>query len=134
MIQYILAHAALLDWEIEAMDVKMAYLYGELKEEIYMEQPGGFIVKGQEKKVCKLVKSIYGLKQAGQVWYELMADTLRRKLGFERIHSDAGVGNDLSLINKIKKKLGKAFHMKDLGATQSYLGIWITRDHTNRCI
>ena len=99
-----------------------------------MEQSGGFIVKGQEKKVCKLVKSIYGLKQAGQVWYELMADTLRRKLGFERIHSDAGVGNDLSLINKIKKKLGKAFHMKDLGATQSYLGIWITRDHTNRCI
>ena len=75
------------------MDIKTAYLYGELKEEIYMEQLEGFIVKGQEKKVCKLVKSIYGLKQAGQVWYELMADTLRRKLGFERIHSDAGVGN-----------------------------------------
>ena len=73
------------------MDVKMAFLYGELKEEIYMEQPEGFIVKGQEKKVCKLIKSINGLKQAGQVWYELMADTLRRKLGFERIHSDAGV-------------------------------------------
>ena len=45
-----------------------------------MEQPEGFVVKGQEKKVCKLVKSIYGLKQARQVWYELMADTLRRKL------------------------------------------------------
>ena len=64
-IQYILAHAALLDWEIEAMDVKTAFLYGELKEEIYMEQPEGFVVKGQEKKVCKLIKSIYGLKQAG---------------------------------------------------------------------
>ena len=127
-IRYILAHAALLDWEIEAMDVKTAFLYGELKEEIYMEQPEGFIVKGQEKKVCKLVKSIYGLKQAGRVWYELIADTLRRKLGFERIHSDAGgyvlrrqggnqteiililyidnlllMGNNLSMINKIKK-------------------------------
>ena len=90
-IRYILAHTALLDWEIEAMDVKTAFLYGELKEEIYMEHPEGFVVKGQEKKVCKLVKSIYGLKQAGRVWYELMADTLRRKLGFERIHSDAGV-------------------------------------------
>ena len=90
-IRYILAHAALLDWEIEAMDVKMVFLYGELKEEIYMEQPEGFVVKGQEKKVCKLVKSIYGLKQARRVWYELMADTLRRKLGFEQIHSDAGV-------------------------------------------
>ena len=90
-IQYILAHAALLDWEIEAMDVKTAFLYGELKEEIYMEQPEGFLVKEQEKKVCKLVKSIYGLKQAGRVWYKLMADTLRRKLGFEWIPSDAGV-------------------------------------------
>ena len=45
-IWYILAHAALLDWEIKAMDVKTAFLYGELKEEIYMEQPEGFIVKG----------------------------------------------------------------------------------------
>ena len=158
-IWYILAHAALLDWEIKAMDVKTAFLYGELKEEIYMEQPEGFVVKRQEKKVCKLIKSIYGLKQAGQVWYELMADTLRRKLGFEWIHSDAGVyvlrqrggnqteiililyvddlllmGNDLSMINKIKKKLGEAYHMKDLGATQSYLGIRITRDHAHLCI
>ena len=91
LIQYILAHAALLDWQIEAMDVKTAFLYVELKEEIYMEHPEGFVVKGQEKKVCKLVKSIYGLKQAGRVLYELMADTLRRKLGFERIHSDSGV-------------------------------------------
>ena len=49
-----------------------------------MEQLEGFVVKGQEKKVCKLVKSIYGLKQAGQVWYEPMADTLRRKLGLNR--------------------------------------------------
>ena len=86
-----------------------------------------------------------------------MADTLRRKLGFERIHSDAGVyvlrwqggnqteiililyvnnlllmGNDLSMINKIKKKLGEAYHMKDLGAAQSYLGIQITRDLLNQ--
>ena len=57
-IRYILAHTALLDWEIEAMDVKTAFLYGELKEEIYMEQPEGFVVKGQEKKVWKLIKSI----------------------------------------------------------------------------
>ena len=124
-----------------------------------MKQPEGFVAKGQEKKVCKLIKSIYGLKQAGRVWYELMADTLRRKLGFERIHSDARVyilrrqggnqtkiililyiddlllmGNNLSLISKIKKKLGEAYHMKGLGAAQSYLGIRITRDHTHQCI
>ena len=48
LIRYILAHAALLDWEIEAMDVKTAFLYGELKEEIYMEQPEGFVESASE--------------------------------------------------------------------------------------
>ena len=54
-IQYLLAHAALLDWEIEAMDVKLAYLHRVLDEEIYMEQLEGFIAKGEENKVCRLV-------------------------------------------------------------------------------
>ena len=61
----ILAHAALLDWEIEAMDVKLAYLHRVLDEEIYMEQPEGFIAIREENKVCRLVRSLYGLKQAG---------------------------------------------------------------------
>ena len=54
-IQYLLAHAAPLDWEIKAMDVKLAYLHRVLEEEIYMEQLEGFIAKGEENKVCKLV-------------------------------------------------------------------------------
>ena len=91
LIRYLLAHAALEDWEIEAMDVKTAYLYGKLKEEIYMAQPEGFIKLGQEHKVCKLIKSIYGLKQAGRVWYETISKTLQKKLGFHQLHSDAGV-------------------------------------------
>ena len=64
-IQYLLAHAALLDWQIGAMDVKLAYLHGVLDEEIYMEQPEGFTAKGEENKVCRLIRSLYGLKQAG---------------------------------------------------------------------
>ena len=64
-IRYLLAHAALQDWEIEAMDVKLAYLHRVLKEEIYMEQPEGFIAQGEEVKVCRLECSLYGLKQAG---------------------------------------------------------------------
>ena len=51
-IRYLLAHAALLDWEIEAMDVKLAYLHRVLDEEIYIEQLEGFIAEGEENKVC----------------------------------------------------------------------------------
>ena len=46
------------------MDVKTTFLNGDLKEDVYMDQPEGFAIKGQEQKVCKLVKSLYGLKQA----------------------------------------------------------------------
>ena len=52
------------------MDVKTAFLNNDLEEEIYMDQPEGFIVKGQENKVCKLVKSMYGLKQALKQWHQ----------------------------------------------------------------
>ena len=57
------------------MDVKLAYLHGVLEEEIYMEQPEGFIAKGEEDKVCKLEHSLYGLKQAGQVWNRTFSHT-----------------------------------------------------------
>jgi hypothetical protein len=46
------------------MDVKTAFLNGDLKENVFMSQPKGFVVKEQEHKVCKLIKSLYGLKQA----------------------------------------------------------------------
>ena len=62
--------AATLDLEIEQMDVKTAFLHGDLEEEIYMEQPEGFVVKGKENYVCKLKKSLYGLKQAPRQWYK----------------------------------------------------------------
>ena len=50
------------------LDVKTAFLYGNLDEEIYMEQPEGFVTQGREQEVCRLIKSIYGLKQASRVW------------------------------------------------------------------
>ena len=80
-IRYLLAHAALQDWEIKAMDVKLAYLHGVLDEEIYMEQPEGFVAQGNEDKVCRLVHSLYRLKQVGRVWNRTFAHTIKKKLG-----------------------------------------------------
>ena len=94
--------------------------------------------------------SLYGLKQAGQVWNRTFAHTIKKKLGFDTIHSDVGVyvmhqhkggnsemdmililyvdnllllGEDLSKIHETKQQLGKLYHMKDLGPVSSYLGI-----------
>ena len=123
-----------------------------------MAQPEGFIKSGQENKVCKLVKSIYGLKQAGRVWYETISKTLQKKLGFQQLHSDAGVhvlrqregdheiililyvddllimGNSQPMIHSIKKQLMTVYQMKDLGPATSYLGIRIIRDRKRRSI
>ena len=86
----LLALSVLEDWEIEALDVKTAFLYGNLDEELYMEQPEGFIVKGQEKKVYRLLKALYGLKQAAIAWNKEANQSLK-KLGFQRCLSDTGV-------------------------------------------
>ena len=67
-IQILLSIAAALNYEIWQMDVKTTFLNGNLEERIYMKQPDGFVVKGQESKICQLLKSIYGLKQAFRSW------------------------------------------------------------------
>nr|GEV32876.1 retrovirus-related Pol polyprotein from transposon TNT 1-94 [Tanacetum cinerariifolium] len=66
----ILAIATLRNLEVHQMDVKTEFLNGDLEEEIYMNQPEGFIAHGQEGKVCRLVKSLYGLKQAPKQWHQ----------------------------------------------------------------
>lgn len=63
-IRVLIAIASIYKLDIHQMDVKITFLNGELNEENYMDQPKGFVVPGQERKVCKLVKSLYGLKQA----------------------------------------------------------------------
>ena len=63
-IRLLIALASIHDLVIHQMDVKTAFLNGDLDEEVYMEQPEGFFMPGNEHKVCKLIKSLYGLKQA----------------------------------------------------------------------
>ena len=89
-IRTLVALAAIHDFLIHQMDVKTAFLNGDLKEEIYMSQPEGCVVRDQENKVCKLNKSLYGLKQAPKQWYEKFNNTLLSN-GYMVNHSDSCV-------------------------------------------
>lgn len=76
-----MALVAHFNMHLHQMDVKTAFLNGNLSEEIYMKQPEGFIQEGGEGLVCKLEKSIYGLKQASRQWY-LRSDEVVKSHGF----------------------------------------------------
>ena len=89
-VRLLLSIAVLEDWDIEVLDVKTAFLFGELDEEIYMEQPEGFVKQGQEKKVCHLLKATYGLKQAALQWNKALHDSLL-KMGFTHTFANPGV-------------------------------------------
>ena len=82
-IRILLSIAAHLDYEIWQMDVKMAFLNGRLEESIYMIQPEGFIAKGKKHRVCKLQRSIYGLKQTSRSW-NIRFDQAVKSFGFEQ--------------------------------------------------
>jgi hypothetical protein len=75
-IRVLLSLAASYGFLVHQMDVKTAFLNRELDEEIYMDQPDGFVVKGEEQNVCRLLKSLYGLKQAPKQWHEKFDTTL----------------------------------------------------------
>ena len=69
-IRMIIALATKHHWKIHQLDVKSSFLNGDLKEEVYLVQPEGFVKKGEEHLVCRLKKALYGLKQAPRSWYE----------------------------------------------------------------
>eukprot|EP00253_Pinus_taeda_P034496 PITA_34496 len=126
------------------MDVKSAFLNGDLQEEVYMTQPPSFEVEGQEHRVCKLIKSLYGLKQAPRAWYAKMDEYLK-KVGFQRSESDDTLyvrqqgkylvilvmyvddliitGNHDDHIAQVKKELHAGFKMTDLGLLHHYLRV-----------
>ena len=71
LIRILFSLASIHNLFVHQMDVKTTFLNEDLNKEVYMEQPKGFVLKGDENKVCKLVKSLYGLKQAPKQWHEI---------------------------------------------------------------
>ena len=82
-IRLVLGMVAVENLYLEQLDVKTAFLHGDLEEDLYMIQPEGFIVQGQENLVCKLRKSLYDLKQAPRQWYKKF-DSFMHKIWFRR--------------------------------------------------
>ena len=86
-IRIVLSIVATEDLHLEQLDVKTTFLHGDLDEEIYMAQPHGFEVKGKENLVCRLKKTLYGLKKAPWKQY-LKFDSFMHEHGYTRCHSD----------------------------------------------
>ena len=82
-IRTIIALATSMGWKLHQMDVKTTFLNGEIEEEVYIEQPEGFVIHEQKSHVCKLKKALYGLKQAPRARYEKM-DGFLMSLGFSK--------------------------------------------------
>nr|GEU52264.1 retrotransposon protein, putative, Ty1-copia subclass [Tanacetum cinerariifolium] len=148
-IRILIAIAAYYDYEICQMDVKTTFLNGYLNEEVYMEQPEGFVNPKYPNHVCKLKRSIYGLKQASRQWNKRFDDEIRN-FGFTQNRDESCVylkasginitflflyvddilimGNSILMLQSVKTNLGKCFAMKDLGEAAYILGIKIYRD------
>ena len=157
LIQLILATAAQNQWPVDMFDFHSAFLNGELDsdEKVYMEQPEGYKEQDRQWYVCRLLKSLYGLKQAGRKWYDALCKALA-DIGFKRSEANPAIfyahqtnniivlachendctitGSSQVLIQEYKDKLKQKYLLTDLGAANWLLGIKITRDFEARTI
>ncbi|CAA7052584.1 unnamed protein product [Microthlaspi erraticum] len=143
-IRILLAVAAQRGWKVYQLDVKSAFLYGELKEVVYVDQPEGFIKRGEEDKVYRLKKALYGLKQAPRAWF-CRIDGYFKRSGFTRSSHDHTLffkregekymmvsiyvddlifsGNDEVMLEEFKQSMKREFEMTDLGLMRFFLGV-----------
>jgi hypothetical protein len=147
--------SAVEDLEMDQMDVVAAFLASELEEYLYMEQPEGFELYGEngELLVCLVRKSLYGFKQSARLWNRKLRRFLK-KIGFYQLHSDhcvyinkeTGVilamwvddliifGKSRVEVDKMKDQLRSEFEMKDLGPLRYFVGILVQRDRERRTL
>lgn len=150
-IRLLVSLASANNWEIHHLDVKTAFLHGELNEEVYVSQPEGFEKEGEEEKVFKLSKALYGLRQAPRAWNTKL-DQILKKLRFKRCAKESSVyrreerdelliiaiyvddlfvtGNSTKIIKEFKASMSKQFEMSDLGLLTYYLGIEVKQSST----
>ncbi|MCO5614827.1 hypothetical protein L7F22_069111 [Adiantum nelumboides] len=155
-LRMLLALVATEEMELDQMDVITAFLHGDLEEEIYMQQSEGFVQKGKEHLVCKLLKSLYGLKQSLRQWYHKF-NAFMRSLDYKQSNEDPCLYvkrqsngqlimlilyvDDMLIAGHFKKdtadlktKLESKFDMKDLGVANHILGMCNTRDRKKRLL
>ena len=148
-VRLFLAMAAIRHWPLHQLDIKNAFLHGELDEEIYMEQPPGFVAQGELGLVCKLQRSLYGLKQSPRAWFGKFSHVVQQ-FGLKRSEADHSVfychsslgkcvylvvyvddivitGNDVTKISQLKQHLFGHFQTKDLGCLKYFLGIEVAQ-------
>ncbi|KAL5760404.1 hypothetical protein ACOSQ2_019242 [Xanthoceras sorbifolium] len=136
-------------WPLHQLDVKNAFLNGNLEEEVFMELPPGFEKELGSGKVCRLVKSLYGLKQSPRAWFERFGKVMR-KLGYNQSqrdhtlfvkHSSEGkktilivyvddiilTGDNSEEIERLKKSLASEIEIKDLREVKYFLGMEFAR-------
>ncbi|CAB4042840.1 Hypothetical predicted protein [Paramuricea clavata] len=131
------------------MDVTAAFLNGELEDEVYMKQPEGFEVKGKEHLVCKLNKSLYGLKQSSRCWNSVLDEHLK-PIGFTQTESDPCIyvkeedgdifvvaihvddiilaGKTDEKIAKVKESIAERFQVKDMRELKYILGLQVIQE------
>ena len=148
-IRTILAMAVQKGWHVHQMDVITAFLNGDLNEEIYMQQPDGYKKTGDEELVCRLRKSLYGLKQSPRCW-NTKFKSFMEEMDFHQSSADScvfvkftengilaiavyvddliPVGSDINELLALKRELSTRFNMKDMGELHFCLGIGIMQD------
>lgn len=148
-VRVLLALAAHHGWEVHHMDVKSAFLNGDLKEQVFVAQPPGFVVDGKPDKVLRLHKALYGLRQAPRAWNAKL-DAAMAQLSFQRSRSEHGVytrssstsrlvvgvyvddliisGSSSKEIAAFKQEMRSIFSMSDLGLLSYYLGIEVSQN------
>ena len=155
-IRVLLSIVAHLDLELHQMDVVTAFLNGDMDEDVYMEQPEGCKDPTKPDHVCKLVKALYGTKQAHRRWHLKIDVFLVQDLGFRSSAHDPCIyikceggkvmiialyvddlllaGNDIEAILWMKGELNNRFEMKDLGEAKVCLGLEIVRDRKSKTL